>query len=1481
MIACNHACIDRHQSTQYFCIAFVPKTDSTNQQLTHNYHYTTTTTATMSSENNDGNNNNRKRQIEEVTAVDPESKQQLQLQNVPAASASALSASKAQSGGSKKQKSSHNNDYNNDNEEQETDETELLSALKDATKNSCNFRLEAIFLPKFDNERRTDQTIRNEITERVSAGKGFAEVTLKHSGSLLLWSGSQRFYSKNSANNQVTCVGEILLRQHFYRISTTLSPPPTSTKEAANGNVEWLYQQCSDYVEKHRLTLAFEVVTSVLGDHAAIPKRDFLILTAVADRSRQTGQFFYSTSELLQLAQTLHLPHNDTWVFSTKDSLKQLFDLYDSSRETGMADTIINALTKASEHQIVSIYPHDVFHSNILEGFVIRYVPYQDTSLTTDTTKISLEALSKTAKQLLKDVAPDLPPSFELPSTKKLPPVLSTNVRNIFKNASRKDKTEPKDESMTHNNDDDDDGKNAEQSTNVGDNHQSNESLTNTRATNFEKELREILKQSGLRVTLQRVSGSFSDILQTAFPSYCSELLLAAAKTSDKNGAAATKSETKEIAQVIQILHSLGERVRFSIFREEQEIGSQCEEGQQRRWLCMVHVYYDKTFQRFRKEQEKQQHADATIDLFRGFCIELVVKDKSVPNTGKDVQVEATGEGHNGHGISLVAAHDNDNTMDRKSNSNTLILKMKLIPYMVRTFGCRNGIRFVRQGGPERFNKYVRDLLTVHWQVSLEACQRWMPYLEAWGEYCHAALTGVATQKQRIKVLTSVPLSEDCYLEHLAHFETLYSETARANINSQSSFGDRREPTSHSLQSTSDEVFRGLVIVVASDAAEAEKAAEFISNKWLHQAKRLSGGTEAISHEGMLLYCTPGIGGRVCCGSVTAEKVRKVRMLPEVDKTFISVVLVGLTEDEVKASSLEEKEQRRLIGQTTAWRKSKCGAVVDLAREYFSSDSSSTDKTKDYEDAKSQIWKVSRSIPELENRPGLIVFFPASIPGCGKSTILDGDTESKLQETLSSIIKSASPESNSPSGMKLRKVSLLVGDQLKKKVKFWNQLKEERLLNSATVSVTDKNVPSPTWEKVGQICTSTNGRPVAVIPTRLGVLHTTHVEGARKPDGSYDADIKHLYPFTLNYLAVCMARVLERQAGSHPGGLDKQSAPFAMMVVVRFFSLYRGISAPNFLDTLNSRLAKGGAGATCTPIELPFFDKQSFQDLPEDLDQVLVEALRAQVRYHLSIFCVLFRTYITIKPPLSRLYTFMQRGWDIAKADIEKTTGEGDYTKELEAKLRNCIHKHRRLLLNMSVNEVSSRKILVSQVIQRVLEIDSLQSSSCEFIKIVSIDIPRANIHSLMRKHISIETDLLEGRLHKDAFVDGEYRISEYVSNTHITMAHFTQLPQTKMRAMFEPILGQQVLIQVKGILWSKQIAALEVSIPAKTVDGKTIPQHQNSFPHITIWHTEETAPSESNSLPQLLAAGEASQLEFSDQITLSGTISFWRFDRH
>jgi hypothetical protein len=212
-------------------------------------------------------------------------------------------------------------------------------------------------------------------------------------------------------DNIYTLVGELLLRQHFVRAyhndddDYVLSGgggsgdrPETTTAAAGTA-----YQHCSDYLVSHRLTLSFEVVTSFLGDHGERPHRDFLILTSVADRHLAR---FYSTSEIIELAQRFRLPHNDCWIFRSSAAVQSIFDVYDQTRETGTAASVLPLLTNTADRYIASMYPHDVFQGDILEGVVIRFVPasskQEEDQHDTDPTA----RLAEAALHLLNNVVP-------------------------------------------------------------------------------------------------------------------------------------------------------------------------------------------------------------------------------------------------------------------------------------------------------------------------------------------------------------------------------------------------------------------------------------------------------------------------------------------------------------------------------------------------------------------------------------------------------------------------------------------------------------------------------------------------------------------------------------------------------------------------------------------------------------------------------------------------------------------------------------------------------------------------------------------------------------------------------------------------------------------------------------------------------------------------------------------------------------------
>ena len=194
-----------------------------------------------------------------------------------------------------------------------------------------------------------------------------------------------------------------------------------------------------------------------------------------------------------------------------------------------------------------------------------------------------------------------------------------------------------------------------------------------------------------------------------------------------------------------------------------------------------------------------------------------------------------------------------------------------------------------------------------------------------------------------------------------------------------------------------------------------------------------------------------------------------------------------------------------------------------------------------------------------------------------------------------------------------RKLIVRVGDAVKQK--FWPLVTKDRQADPSCVCVADKNVPPPSWNAVGEACAKTRGIPIPVFPDAMA-LQTTSITGVTKPDDTKHDDLSHFYPFSLSYLAVCMARVMERPPKSHQGKLD-QSTQIACMVVVLFYSFYRNISSDVFKETLNRRLQACGALDTGADLELPFFsDKDSGSrtvSIPRDLSDALVEALQLQV----------------------------------------------------------------------------------------------------------------------------------------------------------------------------------------------------------------------------------------------------------------------------
>ena len=922
--------------------------------------------------------------------------------------------------------------------------------------------------------------------------QGYLEVTLKHSGSLILWSGGQRYYSKNATSNQFTMVAEILLRQHMERAWRRRQGTKSMTNDVigvggedggesvvmVNGG-KAQYEELSQYIEDHRLTIAFEVIAAgVLGDHGDIPNRDFMIVTAIADRSNER---FFSTYELVDLCQRFLLPHNDAWVF-TSEGAEDLFKIYDSCRETGLATDTIQALSESAQAHIASMYPHAIFQGEILEGFVIRYIEYPQVVDQRVSTHQEIQRMTARAQEILLEVPPSLPPSFEVdqPAESIL---FKTDIREVFQQV---------------------DGPR----------------LGVNSGEVFAQALEAILsaEDGNMRRVTERVPFKEFDL-----PSLTKSL-----RSSDD-------VETRRISEMLHTVAGLSKLVNYKLVEERSP-------SKVPRTLCIINVLHDQTFLKYQHARKPDM-----MQLFRGFCLELGTDEPSTANEAGIVPMDCE---------------------EIKKDTPSLMLKMKLLPYMIRTFICRNRLNIIEQDGPHAFVAYARKQLRT-WSISEQATSTYLPFLEQWAEYAKGQLHGAPIPENL------PPLSSFSYLRHLEHFKTLFDK---------GELSDLREKT--------DISFQGFGFVVALTDETAEKGARAIAqNLECSHVLSLKDAMNGFRMRGVVCYCT---------ADNYSYKTRN--FLGDVQQ-YSAVVLIGCSDEEIDGQFPGEKltkTRKKLNGMCERWSSIPTQSVVPLPLSVVSSDGSSS--AEDLSTAVEAIRQAAACAPwnrmEWDSRPGVVVFFPG-IPGCGKSSLVGSK-----QPGLSDLLFHGPPETSNNK----REVDVLVGDEHGKLI--WSLAKTVRLKKApSAVTIIDKNAPPPSWRIVGDICSLTNAFPIAVLPDS-SALKTTRILGMRTPDGLFDPDKSHFYPFSLEYLAICVTRVLQRPPSTHIGQLDSGTT-IAAIVVVMFYTFYRYKTAEDIRDDIDRQLKGTDALDSLDPIYVPSL--AIGEEFPGKVLKTLEEAIQLMV----------------------------------------------------------------------------------------------------------------------------------------------------------------------------------------------------------------------------------------------------------------------------
>jgi hypothetical protein len=220
------------------------------------------------------------------------------------------------------------------------------------------------------------------------------------------------------------------------------------------------------------------------------------------------------------------------------------------------------------------------------------------------------------------------------------------------------------------------------------------------------------------------------------------------------------------------------------------------------------------------------------------------------------------------------------------------------------------------------------------------------------------------------------------------------------------------------------------------------------------------------------------------------------------------------------------------------------------------------------------------------------------------------------------------------------------------------------------------------------------------------------------------------------------------------------------------------------------------------------------------------------------------------------------------------------YLDELEKRLRGLISLYCERLMTSVVPLPTSRQSFVSEVVERVKQVDEIESYALgtNFAKSASVAIDSSSVHDFLYLQISKEQwrpfwDVCFGGPDSALDGDGTLLLTEVVSNTHVTMAHFNQMEQAEMRRRYASLNGTHIKVTATAFLWGENAAALAVDLASVNDSGQPVPPSANDFVHLTVWYPENGSAFDSNHLPRLVAHGEASRIDFNEPLELSGTI--------
>ncbi|CAI5503301.1 unnamed protein product [Closterium sp. Naga37s-1] len=1320
----------------------------------------------------------------------------------------------------------------------------------------------------------------------VDNGVGVLEVSVKHSGSLFLWAGARRgAYAKNSYGNEYSAVGVWVLGE-------------TLRNAWGEGVVRQKQRELSDYLEHHRMAVGMELVTSVLGDHGQRPLQDYVVVTAVTDMSSHPPRFL-STPEVLRFCHTWRLPFNSYWLFHSTRSCSQLFAAYSALSEEGTAHSVEETLTGIADVTIAGTASHGKLQGNIMEGLVARLVSPR-----------SLQQVRELKAEMLAGPAP----SYSVGA--------GTRLRELF---SQHDSMR---ERIAHLVEEAGDamcsegqwgegvaggygsgGEDEEGGTVVDGEESESAGKAKQRRREQQEEERHVsdwmnsllscsaadAETSKLQAMLRAVK---AEKLKVRFKSHpwplpTSPSLLAPAPSPAPSPSISSTSTTTSSSSSAPSSSSSSHQPTSAPLSHH---------------LITVHAFQDAAFRRYQQLMRKDP---SLWPLYRGFFLEAAVVEVD-KGTGKQL-VAATAD------AAAAAGNDDDDDDDevrsgRKENAKDLrqeesveskgreeeeegeeeggdrkqvphvMLKMKFLPYKLRTFLIRNGLGTLLKKGRHEYMAYATSESTLlkkgrheymayatslhsnlppphspaghllsssphppypHWR-----CVCGSRLLKVWGTspaathemtaLCRAWCVHDAVRCNRVRCSAQSMMQISCPLPYTSSFLTSRLHSAlpppvppRADyvLGPPSS---PRPPKSVSSNSYLDYAEPFLAAYAKRGAAQAKA----VGAAWEGEAGEGSEGKRGEGSEGTRGEESEGAAGG---GEGRGEQGKGLLVffpgIPGCAKSALSEALMQMGRGSGGGGGSDSAEQARTgrEGESSAQGARDGGdASADPVAGAEAGAVEEEDGWQEVTRGKGKGKKGGRG--GGEKGPGAGGGGGGERGGRRGERATGGEGGSKEGgEGRREVEEGGGPLGDG------RECLHIMGD--KTIGKYWKvlgaRMRKER---GASVNVlADKNAPNEeVWNQIEAMCHDTGLIGVPVVPASLGTLHNA---------------------FDWRVLAVFLFRVIQRT--NHPGDLDS-SSPAPGQVVLNFHSLYGRHNREDFEAELKQRFG--------VLVTMPVVKPDS-PPLPEEIAGVIKTG-----------------------------HKLREKIWKRHKGKEPLKTPMAEEVLEWEGELRAVLHKHApyltsiQLPLDQVVATVQNQlhQIATGQIrplVTAKTSFRSIQLAAVVIDPVADVAPGGADMATSGRQLLQTLEELArsdsrmadfwktaEGPLRKKLEVGGgggaaggDGGSSRGLGWLHVTLAHKKEQGVPAVVG-YAPMEGRAVTVLATALLFDQHVAALAVELRGGK-DGEAV-RSLNPFAHVTLWQAEGAKAVQSLDLPNAVERGEATRVPFPRPIELIGTTS-------